>query len=98
MNPIRLLTSQKFVSTKDFQTKFAEIAKEAEEYKLYFRVMKHGHSVGVFLPNEFWEDLLEDLEALSSPSYLQAIKESREEVKKGQVIPLEKIMKESRGK
>ena len=94
MTTLQLLTNQKFVSTKDFQTKFAAIAKQAKEQMSYFRIMKHGNSVGVFLPNEVWDDLLEDLEALASPRYLKSIKESRQEAKQKKVVSLKEITKE----
>lgn len=94
MTTLQLLTSQKFVSTKEFQTKFADIAKQAKKQLSYFQIMRHGDSVGVFLPNAVWEDILEDLEALDSPKYLKTIQISRQEAQRGQTISLKEIPKE----
>lgn len=94
MTTLQLLTSQKFVSTKEFQTKFADIVKQAKKQMSYFQIMKHGNSVGVFLPNDVWDDILEDLEALDSPKYLNNIQTSRREAQRGQTVSLKEIAKE----
>jgi hypothetical protein len=38
------------------------------------------------------ENYLEDLQALSSPSYLAAIEEAREDIRQGRTIPLEDLL------
>ena len=43
----------------------------------------------MFLPIEIWESLLEDLEALSSPRFLQEIAEAREQHKKGETLSID---------
>lgn len=79
MNPIALLTGQKIISTRQFQSQFAAMANQAKKNHNYYNVVRNGKSVGVFMPIDQWEDLLEDLEALSSPNYLAKIKAARAE-------------------
>lgn len=81
MSTIKLLTAQKIISTKHFQTKFASVVKEAKKSGKYYNVVRNSESIGVFLPIEIWESILEDIEALQSPSYLNKIKKSRQESK-----------------
>lgn len=78
MNPINLLTRQQIISTRHFQSKFANIVKEAEKKGNYYNVVKNGESLGIFMPISAWESFLEDLEALISKNYLKKIKKARE--------------------
>ncbi len=89
MTPAQLLTAQKIISTKHFQSKFASMVKKAKENKEYYNVVRNSESIGVFLPIELWESLLEDLEALSSPKYLKAIAESREQAKREEFVDID---------
>lgn len=89
MTPVQLLSAQKIISTKHFQTQFAKVVKEAEENGDYYNVVRNSESIGVFLPKRMWESLLEDMEALSSPNYLKKIKKSREEHKKGEFVGID---------
>jgi len=41
------------------------------------RIMRNQEPLGVLIPNDLWEDFVENLEALSSPNYLRSIEESR---------------------
>jgi len=84
-----LLTAQKIISTRNFQSQFAKMVKNAEEQGIYYNVVKNGDSIGVFLPIHFWESLLEDMEALSSPNYLKSIKEARAQFDRGESYTLD---------
>ena len=53
--------------------------------------MKGDKPLGVLVPNEMWEDFVEDMEALSSPRYLAGIAKARRE--KGG-ISMEQLKKE----
>ena len=84
-----LLQAQKIISTRNFQSQFAKMVKNAEEQGIYYNVVKNGESIGVFLPAHFWESLLEDMEALSSPNYLKSIEEARKEIDRGETVSFE---------
>lgn len=89
MLPLKLLTAQTIVSTKNFQSQFATMVKDAQEKQKYYSITRSGESVGVFLPQKLWEDLLEDLEALHSPHFSAKIKQSRKQAKAGKTLSLE---------
>jgi len=86
-----LLTAQKIISTRNFQSQFAKMVKNAEEQGIYYNVVKNGDSIGVFLPIHFWESLLEDMEALSSSNYLKDIAESREQIEKKELYTIDEV-------
>ena len=48
----------------------------------FYRVMKNDKPLGVLVPNEMWDDFVEDMEAMSSPRYLASIKklENKKEI------------------
>lgn len=91
MTSTQLLTAQKIISTKEFQSQFAAAVKKAKENGNYYNVVRNSKSVGVFLPIGIWESLLEDLEALSSPRYLKQIAESREQHRRGETLSIDEV-------
>ncbi len=61
------------------------------------RFQKIGKAPVVVLPLEFWqkiEERLEDLEMINSCRLRKEIAEAREEVKKGKVVPFDKLCKD----
>ena len=93
MSPAQLLRTQKIISTREFQSKFAAMLKKAKEYGCYYNVVSHSTPVGIFMPTDMWENLLEDFEALQSPSYLASIKEAREQVRRGESVDIKEAFK-----
>lgn len=89
MTPAQLLSAQKIISTKNFQSKFASMVRKAEKSGTYYNVVRNSESIGVFLPIEIWESLIEDMEALNSPRYLREIAESRKQHKNGQTLSID---------
>lgn len=89
MNTAKWLTSQKIISTKHFQAKFATMVKEAQKNEKYYNVVKNSESIGVFLPTIIWESLLEDIEALGSKDYKKKIAKSRKEANDGDTYNIE---------
>lgn len=98
MDALQLLKSQKIVSTRQFQSHFATLANDANKKKNYYNVVRNGSSVGIFLPLRLWESLLEDLEALHSPSYLNKIKTARHEAIQKELVDLDEIFEPDENK
>lgn len=72
MTPAQLLTAQKIISTKRFQSQFASVVNEARKKGTYYNVVRNSESIGVFLPTAIWEALVDDLTdfgALSQSSF-----------------------------
>lgn len=76
MSP-KILTREKFTSVQKVQAGVTKLLQSAESEGSYYRVMRNNQPVGVLLPNEVWDDFLEDIEAISSPSFLASLEEAR---------------------
>lgn len=75
----QLIADEKFTNIQRAQAGLTRLFEEARKTMSFFRVMKGDKPLGVLVPNEMWEDFLEDLEALSSPRYLAGIAKARKE-------------------
>lgn len=77
----QLITNEDFTSIQKAQAGLTKVFKKAEKDGKFVRVMRNNEPVGVLVPNGVWESFLEDLEALSSESYLSRIAKSRADKK-----------------
>lgn len=57
------------------------------------RVVRGGKTVGFFFSNEELGDLLEDIEAFSSPAFKARVKEARREMKAAKTVPFSVMAK-----
>ena len=73
----QLIADEKFTNIQRAQAGLTRLFEEARKSMSFFRVMKNDKPLGVLVPNEMWEDFIEDLEALSSPAYLARIAKAR---------------------
>ena len=73
----QLIADEDFTSVQKAQAGLTKVFKKAEKDGKFVRVMRNNEAIGVLVPNGVWESFLEDLEALSSESYLKRIAESR---------------------
>lgn len=76
MSP-KILTREKFTSVQKIQAGVTKLLQSAESEGSYYRVMRNNEPLGVLLPNDVWEDFLEDIEAISSPNFLRSLEEAR---------------------
>lgn len=77
----QLINDEKFTNIQRAQAGLTRLFAEAKKTMSFFRVMKNDQPLGVLIPNEMWESLTEDLEALSSPNYRARIAAARKEKK-----------------
>ena len=75
----QLIADEKFTNVQNAQAGLTKLFKKASQNKTFYRVLKNDQPLGVLIPNDMWEDWVEDLEALSSPNYLKRIAEARKE-------------------
>lgn len=73
----QLINDEKFTNIQRAQAGLTRLFKSAASSGSFYRVLKNDHSLGVLVPENMWDSLTEDLEALSSPSYLAKITEAR---------------------
>lgn len=73
----QLIAQEDFTSVQEVQAGTTRLFAKAAKRRKFYRVMRNRQALGVMIPNCVWESLLEDLEAMSSPRYLETIKKSR---------------------
>lgn len=78
-----------FTSIQELQAGATKLLERAGKRGAYYRVLKNNRPIGVLLPNEAWEDFLEDMEALTSVTYQRSIAIAR----KQKSIPIAKVKK-----
>ncbi len=79
-NPVmidQLIRNEKFTNIQNAQAGLTRLFAKAAKSKSFYRVLKNDKALGVLIPNEMWEDWLEDWEAANSPNYLKSIVEAR---------------------
>mgnify|MGYP001559225548 CR=1 FL=1 len=77
----QLIADEKFTNIQRAQAGLTRLFEKARKDGSFYRVMKNDTPLGVLVPNEMWEDFVEDIEALSSPRYLARIAKARREKK-----------------
>lgn len=75
----QLITDEQFTNIQRAQAGLTRLFNKARKKGSFYRVLKNDKPLGVLIPQKMWEGLVEDLEALSSPSYLQRIADARAE-------------------
>jgi len=70
---------EKFANIQRAQAGLTKLFEDAQKTGSFYRVMKNDTPMGVLLSNDMWEDFLEDMEAMSSPTYIASIKKARKE-------------------
>lgn len=66
-----------FASVQEAQAGITRLFTKAKNNGKFVRVMRNQAPLGVLIPNNLWESLIEDIEALLSPNYIKAIADSR---------------------
>jgi PHD/YefM family antitoxin component YafN of YafNO toxin-antitoxin module len=77
----QIITLQDFTSVQKAQAGISRLFKTAASKKRFYSVMRNQEHLGVLIPKNLWESLIEDLEALSSSSYIKRIAQSRADKK-----------------
>lgn len=75
----QILSDEKFTNIQKAQAGLTKLFEKAGETLSFYRVMKNDEPVGVLLPTNVWESIIEDIEALSSKSYRVRIAKARTE-------------------
>lgn len=75
----QLLNDEKFTNVQKAQAGLTRLFEDAKLTSSFYRVMKNDQPLGVLIPNDLWQEFVEDLEALSSENYRTHIKQARAE-------------------
>lgn len=77
----QIINDEKFTNIQSAQAGLTKIFESAKRSSSFYRVLKNDQPLGVLVPNAMWQSLVEDLEALSSPSFKAKIERARREPK-----------------
>lgn len=75
----QLINDEKFTNIQKAQAGLTRLFEKAETTMTFYRVLKNDKPLGVLIPNSLWEDIVEDMEAMSSPNYKEKITKARRE-------------------
>lgn len=78
----QLINDEKFTNIQRAQAGLTRLFEDAQESGSFYRVMKNDEPLGVLVPDNVWQALVEDLEAMSSPNYRALIAKSRKDKKR----------------
>jgi len=73
----QLITYEDFTSVQELQAGATRLFMAAAKKNKFYRVMRNKSPLGVLIPNNVWDSLLEDFEAMNSPKYISDIAKSR---------------------
>lgn len=73
VNYMDLIKKERFTSIQEAQAGLTNIIRDAAKEGTFYRVLRNNKPIGVLLPNEAWEDIIEDMEAASSPNFLESL-------------------------
>ena len=79
---LQLTRNNTFVSIREVQT---SPTRALDGFKI---LLNNGKMQGIYIPQEMLDEYMEDLEAMSSPEYINLIKKARKETKH---IPAKKV-------
>jgi len=77
----QLITQEDFASVQEAQAGITKLFKSASKKQKFVRIIRNQEPLGVLIPNNVWDSLLEDLEASLSLRYRKDIAEARKEKK-----------------
>lgn len=88
----QIINDEKFTNIQRAQAGLSRIFRSAQKTASIYRVMKNDKPMGVLVPNDLWQSITEDIEALSSPSYRQRIANARREKRRISAKETKKIL------
>ena len=78
----QLITQEDFASVQEAQAGITKLFKKAANKGKFIRILRNQKPLGVLIPNNVWESLLEDFEASMSKTYKKDIAEARRSKKR----------------
>ena len=88
----QLITQEDFASVQEAQAGITKLFKKASKKSKFVRILRNQQPLGVLVPNNVWDSLLEDLEASLSVNYRKDIAESRKSKKRFSSDEVKKVI------
>jgi PHD/YefM family antitoxin component YafN of YafNO toxin-antitoxin module len=73
----QLINNERFTNIQKAQAGLTKLLTKAKNKSFFYRILKNDQPLGVLIPENMWQSLTEDLEALSSPAYRIKISKAR---------------------
>ncbi|OHA16677.1 MAG: hypothetical protein A3G52_03045 [Candidatus Taylorbacteria bacterium RIFCSPLOWO2_12_FULL_43_20] len=84
------------ISISEARKKIFDIAEEVQKPNNYYTFTEKGRPKAVLMSASDFEDIMEDMEILGDPEFMDKIKKAEDEFKRGEYVTLEKLKKELR--
>ena len=88
------MNTKNTLSISEARKKIFEIAKNVQKPSTYYTLTENGRPKVVLMSAEKFDSIMEDLEILSNPKIMANIKQAEEELKRGEYVTLDELMKE----
>lgn len=88
------MNTKNTLSISEARKKIFEIAKDVQKPSTYYTLTENGRPKVVLMSAEEFDSLREDLEILGNPKIMEGIKQAEEELKRGDYVTLDELMKE----
>lgn len=82
------------ISITEARSSIFDIAEKIQKHGNHYLFTENGKAKMAVMSAEEYESLMEDLEILSDPKIMANIKEAEEQLKRGEYITLDELMKE----
>jgi PHD/YefM family antitoxin component YafN of YafNO toxin-antitoxin module len=89
----QLITLEDFTSVQELQSGVTKVFERAAKSGKFLRVMRNQKPLGVLIPNQVWEDIMEDNEASLSPNYIKRIEQARNDKVTYSATEVKKMLK-----
>jgi len=88
----QLIAQEDFTSVQEVQAGTTRLFAKAAKRGKFYRVMRNRQSLGVMIPDNVWETLLEDWEAMNSVNYKREIAIARKSKKFISAVEAKKLL------
>lgn len=91
---MKKMNTKTTMSISEARKKIFEIAKDVQRPSTYYTLTENGRPKAVLMSAKQFDSLKEDLEILGNPKIMKNIKEAEEQLKRGEYVTLDELMKE----
>lgn len=78
----QFITDEKFTNIQQAQAGLTRLFQQAKKSLSFYRVMKNDEPLGVLVPENIWQNIMEDIEALTSSTFKRKIARARKDKKR----------------
>jgi prevent-host-death family protein len=91
---MKKMNTKTIISISEARKRIFDIAEEVQKPSTYYTLTENGRAKAVLMSAEQFDSIMEDLEILSDPKIMANIKEAEEQLKRGEYVTLDELMKE----